>query len=115
IRFIQIAKDFLAHAREINFHLAARREIFGILARRIDWIEDAVVALVQWVFMEELLQNPVALENSYVRQMPDDWTEAEARAFAQIKLARQIEEPQSLRARACHQTLNLFCPNVCHL
>src|ERR687883_641641 len=109
LNLLQMPQNPVAHLRQIIFHLAARRKILRLFARRADRIKDSLVALVGRRLVLQLLQEPEGLEDADVRQMPDDWAKPEARTLAQILLARQVKERERLLPGPRHLFGDLFC------
>src|SRR5437870_1032340 len=92
VEAFEIFEHGSANATEVRLHLRALGEILRILARRRDGVEYSLVARVGRGQALGLLQQPVSLEDSYVREVPDDGAVAEAGALVQVALVADTEE-----------------------
>jgi hypothetical protein len=103
----EVFEGGLAHSPEEVFHLAARGQVLRLLARRLDGVEDALVALVERGESLRLLQQPVRLEDADVREVPDERAVAEAGALVQLRLVGEVEDAERPGARLLHHQREL--------
>src|SRR5687768_6432427 len=108
VRAFEVFEDAAPDTSEIVLHLAARREVLRLLARRADGVEDALVTRVGRGEPLRLLQQPVGLEDADVREVPDDGPVAEAGALSQLVFAGEVEDAERLRARLFKHARELF-------
>src|SRR5687768_11687883 len=108
VRALKVFEDAAPNTLEIVLHLAARREVLRLLARRADGVEDALVTRVGRGQTLRLLQQPVGLEDADVREVPDDGPVAEAGALSQLAFVCEVEDAERLRARLFKRARELF-------